>query len=1110
MKNCKKHVKKLLCFIMLSTLVIAISQPVFSYAENGQEEEPKKEGELQNQNKKDTQYDVTKPVIEKVEFLQQGQTLKEGDTIRLHVYAYDVDSGIERVNVHGTGFYEEGTYDEEKGCYILEHTLENVDGNFLTIDDITVTDRYGNYTTWPTVDPEDGSYIFWANVEWQKPEVVEVQVHIKDFEFNQNGQEINENTLMELTLETEEILDGDHVFACFEHDEWGSEWGSLAIPLQCSDASGQLFKNTGYQIDELSLCARDGKWILSNLYIKKESGKRIELRPDNLELKSYYYTFKKGNEEKADREAPVITDVKLEKNGETLRTGDSAHITVYATDNVGLAQGCFVDFSATSDFWGDSQTVELSYDEHVGRYEGDFVVTDETYPCEWYISHISVRDTSRNLADDDRYTDSAEFPYYINVVNGSTLVLPTYDLYIDFQALDESGNWETIEQIHKEGIERRQTLQGAGIIFPEMNSKYPGFNQIGWTDSEGNEITGDTQCMYSGTMTVHAKYDKRNIDVDCKFIADNAGVFYGFHNIVIPHDATFADLKKELEKIVPKSTFSGLTFQGWKLESFDGHNMDNGYKDSDLLPKSVGPFAFATAKAMYGDWNILNTVYTYPNVNNGYSIKNHPVIYKKGNKYDAVIAMLQDYEPEDISKEYEFEKWEYDINKTEDTVTDDSDHLIDVNCTAKFKGKSMLQILQWFYNKNGMFGESQKVLFVDDGTKFDEVKEELESWEAPEYCKGTTFKSWDITRFAVGVGASKALKNGEMIQMSAIYDGTPDTSLSPGIVEKPGTNPPGGTDTEEEGTKQPGEYKPGEQQGIQLPDEKISQVVDIVNKAESGTTIQVDMADATVIPKEILEAAKGKNNEIILNMGDYSWTVNGTDIAATDLKSIDLKVVMDTDNIPSKTIQDLAGNNPVQQISLVHQGDFGFKATLTVNMGKEHAGQFGNLYYHDSDKKLVFIDAGVVEPGGNVSLTFSHASDYMIVVSDQKMSQANVPNEFAPDQKPGGNQVGGDKIQTGGSSQTGNGNKTQAGNDNSSQSRPQSEVGTENSDLTVQDSSLPRTETSSQIQAASNSPNEVQNKSVQTGDETKAILYVLTSILSLGIIILLWKAKKTY
>lgn len=161
-------------------------------------------------------------------------------------------------------------------------------------------------------------------------------------------------------------------------------------------------------------------------------------------------------------------------------------------------------------------------------------------------------------------------------------------------------------------------------------------------------------------------------------------------------------------------------------------------------------------------------------------------------------------------------------------------------------------------------------------------------------------------------------------------------------------------------------------------------VVQEIKGTSAGSTVQVDVGDATVLSKEILEAAKGKDVNIQLNMGSYTWTINGKDIKASDLKDIDMKVTMNTDSIPSSVVKKLAGDNPTMQLSLAHEGDFGFQAKLTLNVGSQYAGKFGNLYYYDSDGKLVYINSGKVAESGNVSLTFSHASDYVVVLADQQ------------------------------------------------------------------------------------------------------------------------------
>lgn len=181
-----------------------------------------------------------------------------------------------------------------------------------------------------------------------------------------------------------------------------------------------------------------------------------------------------------------------------------------------------------------------------------------------------------------------------------------------------------------------------------------------------------------------------------------------------------------------------------------------------------------------------------------------------------------------------------------------------------------------------------------------------------------------------------------------------------------------------------------------LPEELENVVVQEITAAQPGQTVTVDMQSATVVTKEMLGAAKGKDVNIQLNLGGYSWTINGKDILASDLSDIDLEVKQNTGAIPSRVIQSMAGDNPVQQLSLTHNGDFGFRASLTINVGSENSGKYGNLYYYDSTGKMVFMNAGVIDANGNVTLSFSHASEYLIVVNDRVMSNDDVPADLRP------------------------------------------------------------------------------------------------------------------
>ena len=118
-------------------------------------------------------------------------------------------------------------------------------------------------------------------------------------------------------------------------------------------------------------------------------------------------------------------------------------------------------------------------------------------------------------------------------------------------------------------------------------------------------------------------------------------------------------------------------------------------------------------------------------------------------------------------------------------------------------------------------------------------------------------------------------------------------------------------------------------------------------------------------------------------MGGYSWTINGNDVNATDLEAINLEVKLDSNAVPSAVVNDLADGKPTKQISLTHEGNFGFKATLSLNLGAEYKGQYGNLYWYDSLGRTHFMDSGYIDENGNANLSFSHASDYVIVIGEE-------------------------------------------------------------------------------------------------------------------------------
>ena len=163
-----------------------------------------------------------------------------------------------------------------------------------------------------------------------------------------------------------------------------------------------------------------------------------------------------------------------------------------------------------------------------------------------------------------------------------------------------------------------------------------------------------------------------------------------------------------------------------------------------------------------------------------------------------------------------------------------------------------------------------------------------------------------------------------------------------------------------------------------------------LEEAKSGDTVTVAMNGTTVVPKDVIESIKGKDTTLVLDMGNgLSWKIFGKDItdAAGD---IDFDVTVGADagkSIPVDVINNVTGEHSSLNLTLAYDGEFGFTATLTVNMESKNAGLYANLfYYNEQTGELEFISAGQIDPDGNVELEFTHASDYTIVVDAKIMS----------------------------------------------------------------------------------------------------------------------------
>ena len=178
---------------------------------------------------------------------------------------------------------------------------------------------------------------------------------------------------------------------------------------------------------------------------------------------------------------------------------------------------------------------------------------------------------------------------------------------------------------------------------------------------------------------------------------------------------------------------------------------------------------------------------------------------------------------------------------------------------------------------------------------------------------------------------------------------------------------------------------------------------DELENAAKGDEITIDMGDETKVPAEIFESLAGQDITLEIALeGGVTWTVNGQDIPAdANLDDLDLGVEMNSDGIPVNVVNAITGERDTVQITLAHNGEFGFTMTLTAPVGAENAGYWANLYHYDEDAEaLNFEAAAKIDEDGSVTIPFSHASQYAIVIDTHSHAAVDVSDLFidiAPD-----------------------------------------------------------------------------------------------------------------
>lgn len=160
-------------------------------------------------------------------------------------------------------------------------------------------------------------------------------------------------------------------------------------------------------------------------------------------------------------------------------------------------------------------------------------------------------------------------------------------------------------------------------------------------------------------------------------------------------------------------------------------------------------------------------------------------------------------------------------------------------------------------------------------------------------------------------------------------------------------------------------------------------------KVPSGTSkiLEVNMNGTTVISKDILQRLAGKDVHLVLHMGELiSWSIYGKDLTDVNLTDIDGGVTRTAGALPADVINQVTGASESVQVSINHNGTFGFNMRMDINLDKENAGKYANLYYYNpTTRGMEFQSSSKIGTDGNSSFVYGHASDYAIYISDEPM-----------------------------------------------------------------------------------------------------------------------------
>ncbi len=920
--------------------------------------------------------------------------LREGDTVTLtaQVKCEDIEMGsaqfrIKTVNSPSYSEYIYMEYNAETktltGTYTVQETTYPSE---WTIDRIYIYSERQDFFFDPGQDESGKNLKFTVvNDKYDREKPV-----IKSITIDKNGQTVKAGEKVSVKVKVEEKNPSSSMNIKFTPQASGVSYLNCYLYL-----NSNTMEYTG--TINITQNSYPTKWELTYLSLSDENRNITTLsdfKPDWNTTRPWYYTVDpEGYLD--DTKPPVIESIAIDKNGQMLHPGDTVTLTVKVDEEHPSSRANAYFYPQVSNV-SSNESMSLHYNADTKEYIGSISITNNTYPCEWMLTSLSVSDLKGNSTSLDKFKPDwrETCPWYYRVETDETYREDVKDATFSIQGYvrGETGAYSYGPIVENKTIKvgRRDSIKGLKLCPPlpaeGINVKYR-------EENTGMEIGEDTELFFGNTSNpsydFRAVYDKICVNAVLTYVSKDKGMTMAIVPQFVDKDATYGEM---LTSFVPPEDADQDLLSGYELDGGDEN-------------ARVEDMGYVGIKARYENclvaWNIK-----YLDENGNEASKIVSKTYEKGT---TIRDALADLEVPAVPEGIEFEKWALPGIDGSELIFHEMTNL---DVTAVYKGKTTAEVSYTYRGEEGKLVSGSRLIALDGenltyNAALTEVKKALNDLN---HLKDLVLSDW------VGIAAGTDIARYKKMNIQAKYANCvvilkyPKDVFEYVVVEKdsdftlPVENETymdilwegfeQGQTVKITGDKEfivaDAKHKDGateEPSGEKLSEEEIQKIVSDIEQNGSGETVHVEMGKATVVPKEILEAIKGKEVNIVLDMGAYSWSISGDEVAATDLKDIDLEVIVDTDGIPPAIVDSLAGGNPATQITLTHNGEFGFRADLTVNLGAEHSGSTGKLYYYDSSGKMIYMDAGEIGEDGNISLSFSHASEYVVVFEKAPLDQ---------------------------------------------------------------------------------------------------------------------------